>query len=377
MLNLILKTSSACNLRCSYCSVGKKDNSTLMNLEMMKKSARWFIDYAKTKGEKELSIIFHGGEPCLINPNVYQSCIEYINEISDGLEIKYDMQTNGTILNDAWIKLWQKNHIKIGISLDGDKRTHNLQRKDANSNETYDVVIDNIKRMKSSGIKVATLMVVTKNSLEMDLSFLKLLDDMSIPIKINPLLAEGEALEHESLFLENGEYADFIIRVFNYLIDERIMLAVSPINDIFSAIIDERVVHGCTFYGDCSQRFICITNEGNIYPCGRFADEKQCLLGNIETSTDINHDVCKLLKERRTILPSECQKCDYRKLCHAGCSAGMIKSEGIYIKTTLCEDYKKIFGYLYSEGLNKYSDYLIKRKKEILQKLQEDSKDGL
>ena len=339
----------------------------------MKKSVRWFVDYAKSKNEKDLHIIFHGGEPCLIKPSVYQSCIDYVSGLSSDLNIEFDMQTNGTILNDEWIELWIKNRIKIGISLDGDKKTHDLQRQDIHGNETYETVIGNIKRMKASGIKVATLMVVTQNSIGMDLSFLKMLNDMSISIKINPLLAEGEALEHESLFLKSEEYADFLIRVFNYLIDERIALTVSPINDIFSAIIDDREVRGCTFYGDCSQRFICITNEGDIYPCGRFADEKQCLLGNINDSSDINPDICKLLTERRTILPVECQKCDYNKLCHAGCSAGMVNKNEKYKKTTLCADYKKLFSYFYSEGLDKYREYLIERKKEILHKLQEDS----
>lgn len=373
MLTLILKTSNACNLRCVYCSLGDKDFHSVISLEGMKEALYWFLKYARSHREKEVSVIFHGGEPFLVSPSIYDICMEYANNLYDDVKINYHIQTNGTIISDEFIIVLKKYNVKVGVSIDGCKSVHDKQRYDIKGCGTYDKVVKNIVKLQQSGIKVGTLMVLTRNSLNMDLSFLKEFVELDIPIKINPLLAEGDALKHKDLFLNTGEYSDFIIRIFDYVVDNKIVLKVSPVSEIFSAIIEGKSVRGCTFSGVCSKNFICITSNGDIYPCGRFADENRCKLGNIYEGDEIDERIIRLLNERRSKLPIDCQECKYKKLCYAGCSAGMIDSDGKYYKTNLCEDYKKIFEYMHTHGLKKYKEYLQERRKEILNQIQKQA----
>ena len=69
MLTLILKVTTACNLRCYYCSVGEKIETERMSYERMLASLQWAASYAEGEGESKIHVIFHGGEPMLLEPN--------------------------------------------------------------------------------------------------------------------------------------------------------------------------------------------------------------------------------------------------------------------------------------------------------------------
>ena len=44
MLNLILKGTNACNLRCRYCSLGEKEQVRMLSKEDMLKALSWFLE---------------------------------------------------------------------------------------------------------------------------------------------------------------------------------------------------------------------------------------------------------------------------------------------------------------------------------------------
>ena len=103
-----------------------------------------------------------------------------------------------------------------------------------------------------------------------------------------------------------------------------------------------------------TQNFLCIDYKGDIYPCGKFADLHDYRLGSIH---DMKFDPldCPSMKElmsRRTVaLPSKCTKCQYLNLCHAGCNAEALMSNGLEQPSALCSDYRALFDFATSEGL--------------------------
>ena len=109
----------------------------------------------------------------------------------------------------------------------------------------------------------------------------------------------------------------------------------------------------------CLESFICVNQDGKIFPCGRFADENINFLGDIFNG--INNDGKKILEilklSRNSGLNKKCRECKYKILCNGGC----LRMQG-----AMCEDHKKFLDWLYSEGLKKYAAYLNKRRKEIL-----------
>ena len=60
--------------------------------------------------------------------------------------------TNGTIVNEKLIKFLRGKNVLIGVSIDGDKNTHDKNRKDKNSKGTYNQIIRNLEKIKPDSL---------------------------------------------------------------------------------------------------------------------------------------------------------------------------------------------------------------------------------
>lgn len=359
MLSLILKTSNACNLRCDYCSTGVKKYDSIMSCTQMIDSICWFIEYAKKQGESEAFVIFHGGEPLLIPTQDYIYCIESIKNKYSEFNVKYSIQTNGTIVNDEVVKMISQYDLKIGISLDGERQVHDCQRHFENGDSTYDIVVNNIKTLKNAEVDTSIIQVVTKHSIKAGVSFLNLLANLQVPIKINPLLDVGMANENDSLKLQSGDYAKYLINIIKYIENNKLPVLVSPVCELILKTNKVCDVRGCTFQKNCINYFLCIDSNGDIYPCGRFADAKLYKYGNISVLSQ-EEIIEKKNVNNICFQPSECVNCKYLKLCNAGCLAtrvANVKSR----RLMLCDDYKEIFSFLENkENYPFYYDFVLK-----------------
>lgn len=61
-------------------------------------------------------ISFYGGEP-LLEMKLIHEIIAYANKVFKGKNIRYNMTTNATLLNDEIVKFLYENDISITISL--------------------------------------------------------------------------------------------------------------------------------------------------------------------------------------------------------------------------------------------------------------------
>lgn len=374
MLSLILKATDACNLRCEYCSVGEKNHSSTLSIEDMQRALEWFIRHAQKGNHKRVNIILHGGEPLLIDVEQYRSCFKKIGISYPDMDITYSMQTNGYYITDKIIDFIREFDIRVGISLDGNEKIHDLQRKDVQGKFTYKTIAENIKKLQENEIHVSVLMVVTKNCLSADLDMFQEFDSNNISVKVNPLYMVGEAKKHTEIALDEGDYGNYIIRLFDYIIDHEIEIRISPIEDIFEALLWDKRTRGCNFSANCIDSFICINQLGDIYPCGRFADRLEYKIGNITTGiySDGENILKEIKKRRNEKIASKCKECKYLKWCNAGCSGFTFQMDENNKESELCKDYQMIFEYFLGDGLQKYKKYLIRRKNQLQEKLNQE-----
>ena len=145
---LILQVTQQCNLRCEYCAYsGKYEGNRThaakrMDFGTAKKAIDFFLEHSSEM--KEVAIGFYGGEP-LLELGLIRQCVNYINEQVEGKHIRYGLTTNGTLLKGEAVQLLLENDFTIGISLDGSKEEHDVSRKFANGQGSFDVVIRNIQ----------------------------------------------------------------------------------------------------------------------------------------------------------------------------------------------------------------------------------------
>ena len=330
----------------------------MLDAEEMSRALLWFASEARMRGELSPAVIFHGGEPLLIPVSQYRKCLDILLAENSDLDFTFQIQTNGTIINEEIIAFFKDYDVQPGISVDGSQVVHDSQRITADGSPSYSLIMKNIRRLKSEGLNACGLMVLTRKSLNAGLEWIKDFAEIRVPMKINPLYSAGEALKHDELSLMPGDYADYLIRVYEYILDNEIDISLTPIEYILQGIINDLTPRGCVFSGTCHDSFVCVDYEGNIYPCGRFADDKSNIIGNIHTGiTSGGRQILASLKaSRASNLRDECKNCRYVKFCNGGCSV---------MNGAMCKDFVKFLDYLYSEGLTKYKEYLTHRRAEI------------
>lgn len=354
MFTVILKVTNGCNLACSYCSLGEKKNFKYVESQPLTQYLCFACEMAILKGELVLNIIFHGGEPTLISPATYKSAIEEVKRKYTDLDIRLSMQSNGLIITDEMMDFLMEYDVHMGISIDGSMCIHDLERRTTNGEPTYEKIVENINQMRRKGIQVSCLMVLTQNAIGKDYEYLHYFADNHIYLKINPLLNYGEAAIHPELSLRPGEYAKYLIGLFEYIIHEDVDVSIAPVDNILQAILCNQRICECTFCPTCNRNFLCIDYKGDVYPCGKFSDMDKFLLGNANENAIecLDKSLIQSLEDRRTkTMPLKCTSCKYVKLCNAGCTAEAVIDGCFENVPVLCEDYKILFDYFHKDGL--------------------------
>lgn len=370
MLSIILKGTNGCNLACSYCSLGKKKNIIKTTREMMYEIMKYACELCKEISEKDICFILHGGEPTVVDSSVYNYAIEKIKKEYADLYIKISMQTNGYYLSEEWIDFFIQHNVSVGVSIDGAAAIHDKERKAVDGGSTFSIVQRNIEQLLEQGINVACLMVLTSNALEEGYGFLDYYAEKHLHLKINPLLDYGEAYEHPELSLKPGQYADYMIGMYEYILKENVEVGISPIDRLIQGVLsDDKKIRACSFDKECNKHFLCIDFNGDIYPCGRFSDMGEFCIGNIADGdykvfeSDI---ICRLVSRRNSQLPQKCRECKYKELCNAGCNAEACINGALYKNPAMCNDYFKLFDYFSGKGLALMKEELLKQRERLV-----------
>ena len=155
---LILGVTDECNFRCRYCVYGgdyenrRTHSKNYMSFETAKKAVDYYLGFLTAKENttfvhKSKAISFYGGEP-LLNFKLIKNLVEYIKANYDYHNIEFRITTNGFLLTDNVIDFIVDNNISIAISMDGPKEEHDRNRVLKGGGKTYDIVFQNISKMR-------------------------------------------------------------------------------------------------------------------------------------------------------------------------------------------------------------------------------------
>lgn len=171
-LQVIFKIAERCNINCTYCyyfNMGEEsalDRPAAVSVgttEMLADAiARGCLDL----GIRDLRISFHGGEPMMVGPRLFESiCRVLVERISPVAKLRLSMQTNGTVSVDKWMETFNRYKIAVSFSIDGDREAHDRYRLSKKSRSTFAVTEKNLKKMihdarQGRCIKPATISVL-------------------------------------------------------------------------------------------------------------------------------------------------------------------------------------------------------------------------
>lgn len=108
-------------MRCAYCfyeDVSANRECASMGI-MDRQTTRALIDRTMCLDVNQINYCFQGGEPTVAGIDYFKDFIDYVDRVNTGKKITYAIQTNATLLDDAWIELFSKHDFLVGVSLDG------------------------------------------------------------------------------------------------------------------------------------------------------------------------------------------------------------------------------------------------------------------
>ena len=144
-MQIILKLTTDCNLGCAYCSEGNQGSHRLSENTFYK-----LVDdlpaLLTAKNENRVDFLFHGGEPLLYGREPLKKLINYAKSKLTAAKVNFLLQTNGTLVDDDWIKLFRDENISIGVSLDGYGEIHDKYRRNKHGEPTSQLVLANIRK---------------------------------------------------------------------------------------------------------------------------------------------------------------------------------------------------------------------------------------
>lgn len=163
----ILKIASRCNLNCAYCYVYNKADSTwkqrppLMSDAVFATVLERIRNHCVFTGQEYANIVFHGGEPCLVGVDKFDAwCNQAHTLLQEVAKPTFSIQTNGTLIDDAWAEVFRKHSVSVGISLDGPPPIHDVFRVDHLGHGSYYQVERGIKTLQDAQVAFGILAVV-------------------------------------------------------------------------------------------------------------------------------------------------------------------------------------------------------------------------
>lgn len=151
----ILKLHGRCNLACDYCYVYAKSDQRwkhrppLMGHATVEATARRIAEHARAHHLPDVSVVLHGGEPLLAGPRRVEHAVRTVRDIvGPATRVDFSVQTNGTLLDDRFLALFDELDVLVGVSMDGDKSTHDRHRRSARGG-SHDRVVRGLAALTS------------------------------------------------------------------------------------------------------------------------------------------------------------------------------------------------------------------------------------
>ena len=149
---LILQVTQNCNLRCEYCVysgnyTGRQHACEKMTYETAQSAIDFFLN--KSADDTLVTVNFYGGEP-LLNFELIEKSVRYIENVYGRRKVAYGITTNGMLLNEKIMNFLEKKRFHTVISLDGNAKENDKNRKLKNGKGTFEIVYENLIKIQEN-----------------------------------------------------------------------------------------------------------------------------------------------------------------------------------------------------------------------------------
>lgn len=332
-----------CELSCRYCYMTGKNSRNKMSFDIARRAVDYVLADRAYFREDAVVWEFIGGEPFLE--------IKLIDRISDYIKqqmflrghpwfeaYRFNFSTNGLLYHTPAVQRYiakNRGHVSIGISIDGNRVKHNLQRVYKDGTGSFDRVMKNVPLWLSQMPDAGTKATFAHDDLPYLKDSIVALWEMGIKMVAANVVFEDVWVDGDDDLFERQlvELADYILE--HQLYDEYSVRFFDP--HVGNALAEDDLDANYCGVGN----MIAIDCRGDLFPCIRFYDQslshrKGRRIGDVYTGID--HDRLRPFHALtlRTQSPSTCINCTVGKGCAwcSGCNYDNADSDTIFQRAT-------------------------------------------
>ncbi|EIW9248813.1 anaerobic sulfatase maturase [Klebsiella pneumoniae] len=322
----------ACNLACRYCYYPQDETPVnKMDDARLEQFIRRYIA-AQPAGAREINFVWQGGEPLLAGLSFYKKALALQARYApDGVTISNSLQTNGTLINDAWCRLFREHGFIIGLSLEGNEALQDYHRPDKRGRSTWSAALRGIDLLHQHQVDF-NLLVVVHNEMAAHAAAIydRLVSLGARYLQFQPLMSEGAALrEGYQLSADNwGRFMVGIWRQWRKRCDR---------GRVFVINIEQAWAQ---YFTHTSGSNLVMEPDGQLYACDHLINaehrlgrlDEQTLAAAVDASVQLPFGQQKSLRR-------ECQTCSVKMVCQGGCPAHLNAAGN----NRLCGGYYRFF----------------------------------
>jgi uncharacterized protein len=343
-----------CNLDCVYCyyleksELFGKGRHSCMDDELLEVYIKQHIE-AST--EQVITFSWHGGEPLLAGIDFYRKAVALQKKwCPPQRKIINGIQTNGTLIDEAWCKFFADEQFVVGISMDGPEELHNRFRKAKDGTGTYRRTLRGYDLLVLHGIEPEILCVVSAENAGFPLDVYRFLKQLGASfLTFIPLVerTSGTAVSERTVMPE--AFGKYLCAVFDEWLAQDIGNVKIQIFEeaLRTAFNQEHTL--CIFKPECGAVPV-VEHNGDFYSCDHFVNSQHRLGNVMEMSLSTLLDSERQIffgKAKRQTLPEYCRQCEVLDMCNGECPKNrfVVTPGGEPDLNYLCAGYRMFFNH--------------------------------
>ena len=324
---LIKPASSNCNMRCKYCfyhSLAENRNVRsygIMDIETLEILVEKTLNFS----DVTCTFAFQGGEPTLAGLYFFEKLIEFQRKYNKkGIKINNTIQTNGMVIDEEWAKYLSDNNFLVGLSLDGTKDIHDMNRVDSRNKGTFNRVMKTVDLFNKHKVEYNILFVVNSGVARRITKIYNFFKRNGFRfIQFIPCLDPlGEQPGRFPYSLTPERFADFLKTLFDAWytdIKNGNMISIRYFDNLVGMIMGYPP-ENCGMSGICQVQFV-VEADGGVYPCDFYVLDEWCM-GNLKTQEldELRESqAARDFVEVSRYIDPKCRQCKWVNLCRGGC----------------------------------------------------------
>jgi uncharacterized protein len=166
---LVVQPTPFCNLDCDYCYLPNRDDRSRLSMQILELALERVLESPFFRAP--FTLLWHAGEPLTAGIGFYDEAAAVIAAVLErhGLPTEtviQAIQTNATVIDQAWCDCFRRNGIHVGVSMDGPAFLHDAHRRTRTGLGSHAAVMRGIDWLKRCQIPFHVISVLSADGLD-------------------------------------------------------------------------------------------------------------------------------------------------------------------------------------------------------------------